>query len=192
MRVLIRVLVALSLTVIACQGRPAVDNGDTVRAQQPAESSAAAPRGRESTPAADSAARQAAGKEPGTTPATPTPTVTSENAIATMRLQLQRMDTASVENLQRNMTGHSRMLGDLLTTMRVEVQAVTSPAKNSWLASADTVEGDLGRLASARGEELRTLFRVHSSRVVRLLTEFRALVPAKPIMVTGTTMSHRS
>jgi hypothetical protein len=114
-------------------------------------------------------------------PATPTPAVTSENSIATMRLQLQRLDTASVENLQRNMKEHSRMLGDLFTTMRVEVQAVTSPAKNSWLAAADTVEHDVGRLAEAQGEELRTAFRVHRGRVTRLLDEFRVLVPAKPM-----------
>jgi hypothetical protein len=98
-----------------------------------------------------------------------------------MRLQLQRLDTASVENLQRNMKEHSRMLGDLFTTMRVEVQAVTSPTKNSWLASADTIEHALGRLALAQGEELRTAFREHRSRVTRLLDEFRVLVPAKPM-----------
>ena len=180
MRVLVRVLVALNLTVIACQGRRPADNGDTARAQQSAESSAAAPRVRESRPA-DSTAGLAAGKEPGTTPATPTPTVTSENSIAAMRLQLQRLDTASVENLQRNMKEHSTKLGDLLTTMRVEVQAVTSPAKDAWVASADTVERDLGQLALVQGEELRTAYRVHRSRVLRLLDGFRVLVPAKPM-----------
>jgi len=180
MHVLSRVLVALSFTVIACQGRPAADSRDTARAQQSAESSAAASPVRESRPA-DSTAGLAAGKEPGTIPATPTPTVTSENSIATIRLQLQRLDTGSVENLQRNMKEHSRMLEDLLTTMRLEVQALTSPAKNSWLASADTVERDLARIVSTQGVELQTGFRLHRNRVLRLLDEFRVLVPAKPM-----------
>ena len=98
-----------------------------------------------------------------------------------MRLQLQRLDTASAENLQRDMKEHSRMLGDLLTTMRVEVQAVTSPAKNCWLASADTVEDVLGGLTSAQGAALRTAFRPHRNRVLRLLDEFRVLVPSRPM-----------
>jgi len=77
------------------------------------------------------------------------------------------------------MTEHTKTLEDLLTTMRVEVQALTAPTKNSWLASADTVEHDLHRLTEAQGEELMTAFRLHRSRVLRLLDEFRALVPAK-------------
>ena len=71
------------------------------------------------------------------------------------------------------------MLGDLLTTMRVEVQAAASPTKNTWLMSADSVESDLDRLALADGEALRTAFREHRTRVLRLLDGFRALVPPK-------------
>jgi hypothetical protein len=96
-----------------------------------------------------------------------------------MRLHLQRLDTASAQVLQGKMAEHAKILGDLLTTMEVEVQGVTSPAKNTWLAFADTVENDLDKLALANGEELRTAFRAHSSRVRRLLDEFRVLVPAK-------------
>ena len=97
-----------------------------------------------------------------------------------MRLHLQRLDTASAQVLQGQMTEHAKVLGDLLTTMEVEVQALTSPAKSSWLAFADTVENDLDKLALSRGEELKTAFRAHSTRVRRLLDEFRVLVPAKP------------
>jgi hypothetical protein len=96
-----------------------------------------------------------------------------------MRSHLQRLDTASVQTLQSKMKEHAKMLGDLLTTMRVEVQATTSSAKNAWITAADSVEGDLDRLALAQGEELRTAFRAHRTRVVRLLDEFRALVPVK-------------
>lgn len=96
-----------------------------------------------------------------------------------MRLHLQRLDTASVENLRRSMKEHSQMLGDMLTTMEVEVQAVSSPAKNSWLAASDSAESDLDNLALAQGEPLRTAFRAHRLRVLRLLDEFRVLVPAK-------------
>jgi hypothetical protein len=50
MRVLLWVLVALSLTVIACQGRRAAESGDTALAQQIAEPSTAASPGREAGP----------------------------------------------------------------------------------------------------------------------------------------------
>ena len=96
-----------------------------------------------------------------------------------MRLSMQRLDSASLTELQAKMKDHSRMLGDLLTTMRVEVQAVTSPSKNGWLASADSVEGDLDKLALASGEQLRTAFRDHRTRVLRLIDSFRVLVPAR-------------
>lgn len=98
-----------------------------------------------------------------------------------MQLQLQRLDTASVSTLQGGMAQHSKTLGDLLTTMRVQVQAVTVPAKNSWLAAADSVENDLDKLALAQGEELRTAFRAHRTRVLRLIEQFRALVPAESL-----------
>lgn len=71
------------------------------------------------------------------------------------------------------------MLGDMLTTMEVEVQALTSPAKNSWLALSDSAENDLDQLALAQGEALRTAFRTHRLRILRLLDEFRVLVPPK-------------
>lgn len=177
---LLRLVVALSFAVIACQGRGSASYRDTAEAKQIADSPATVAPSGESRPV-DSTAALAAGKEPGTIPATPTPAVTSENSIATMRQQLQRLDAASVENLQRDIKEHSRMVGDLFTTMRVEIQDVTSPAKNSWLALADTVEHDLGGLAAAQGEELRTAFRLHRSRVLRLLDEFRVIVPAKPM-----------
>ncbi len=77
------------------------------------------------------------------------------------------------------MSEHQKMLGDLLTTMRVEVQAATSPAKNAWIAAADSVEGDFDKLALANGEALRTAFREHKTRVLRLLDGFRVLVPAR-------------
>ena len=177
-----RVLIALSVTVTGCQGRSTADGRDSTLAQS-ADSTAATPAARESpreSAPAGSPAGEAAGKEPGHIPATPTPTVTSENAIATMRQQLQQLDGASVENLQRDMKEHTTKLADLLTTMRVEVQAVTSPAKSSWLASADTVDHDLGRLVLLQGQELKTSFSVHRTRVLRLLDAFRVLVPAKP------------
>lgn len=176
MRVQLRHVVALSVIVMACQGRGAASNPDTAQAQQRADSPATASVGRESR-TADSTTPLAAGIEPGHLPATPTPTVTSENAIATMRLQLQRLDTASLANLQARMTEHTKALTDLLTTMRLEVQAATAPTKNAWVATADTVDRDLPRLNEIQGEVLRTAFRVHRTRVLRLLDEFRALVP---------------
>lgn len=176
MRLLLRLVVALSVIVIACQGRGAASDQDTAQAQQPADSPATASVARESKPG-DSTAPLAAGIEPGHLPATPTPTVTSENAIATMRLQLQRLDTASVANLQARMTEHTKAVTDLFTTMRLEVQEATSPTKTAWLASADTVDRDLPKLNETQGEALRTAFRVHRTRVLRLLDDFRALVP---------------
>src|SRR5687768_2107509 len=119
-----RFLIALSLTIIACKGRGTPDSRDTTLAQR-TDSIAVTPSPRESAPAG-SPAGEAAGKEPGYIPATPTPTVTSDGAIATMRQQLQQLDAASVENLQREMKDHSTKLADLLTTMRLEVQEVTS------------------------------------------------------------------
>ena len=179
MRTSLRLLIALSLTIAACKGPGAGGSRDTPQAQrQAADSPATASSARAPTPA-DSASRVAKGIEPGSIPATPTPTVTTESSIAAMRLHLQRLDTASLQNLQANMKDHAKKLGDLLTTMGVEVQAVTSPAKTSWLALSDTVDGDLDRLSLAAGEELRTTFRAHRSRVVRLLDEFRVLIPAK-------------
>jgi hypothetical protein len=175
-------IVALNLTVIACQGRGSPNVRDTTDVQQAADSPATASRGSEPAPTTSSTSSGSAGitpSEPGTVPATPTPTVTTENAIATMRLNLQRMDTASVQDLQARMREHSKSIGDLLTTMRVEVQAATSPSKNAWLASADSVESDLDRLALAQGEELKTAFRAHRNRVLRLIEAFRVLVPAK-------------
>ena len=96
-----------------------------------------------------------------------------------MRQHLQQCDSASVLVLQGKMTEHAKLLGDLLTTMEVEVQALKSPANTSWLAFADTVDHDLAKLSLAQGEELRTAFRAHSTRVRRLLDEFRVLVPAR-------------
>ena len=169
-------LLALSLTAIACNGPGTAGSRDTATAQQPSDSPATAARVPEGRPV-DTTAALAKGKEPGTIPATPTPTVTSDNSIATMRLHLQRLDTTSVQNLPGRMAEHSKMLGDLLTTMRLEIQEVTSPAKTSWIASADSAEQELARLTTAQGEALRTAFRAHSSRVRRLLDDFRVLVP---------------
>lgn len=172
-------LIALSVALTSCQGRGAEVSNDTTAAPQTADlPAAAASRGTVPRPT-DSITAAAAGREPGTIPATPTPTTTSERTIASMRLHLQRLDSASVENLQRSMKEHSGMLGDMLTTMQVEVQAVTSPAKNSWLALADSAETDLDQLALAQGEALRTAFRTHRLRILRLLDEFRILVPAR-------------
>ncbi len=144
MHLLLRAVVALSVAVTACQSRVEEAKPDTASAQQTVDSPAPPSRGRVSGPAdspttarhADSITAAAVGREPGSIPARPTPTTTSENTIAKMRLHLQRLDTASVENLQRSMKEHASMLGDMLTTMEVEVQAVTSPAKNSWLAAS--------------------------------------------------------
>ena len=172
-------LMALSLGVVACEGSGRGGRGDTAVAQQPADSPASAARS-PVPKASDSAAANAAGLEPGDIPAKPTPTVTSEKSIAAMRLHLQQCDSASVLVLQGKMKEHAQMLGDLLTTMEVEVQPLTSPARTSWLASADTIENDLDKLALAQGEELRTAFRAHSTRVRRLLDGFRMLVPARP------------
>ena len=184
MRALLCLVVSLTLGAVACQGRGSPSERDTTQVQRPTDAPAAAPSSSEqkSTGApksGDSGPASASGKEPGTIPATPTPTVTTESSIATMRSHLQRLDTASVQTLQSKMTEHSKMLGDLLTTMRVEVQAATSSGKNAWIAAADSVEGDLDKLALAQGEELRTAFRAHRTRVLRLLDEFRVLVPAK-------------
>lgn len=96
-----------------------------------------------------------------------------------MRQNLQRLETASAQELAGKMTEHHKMLGDLLTTMRVEVQAATSTSKDAWLAAADSVESDLDKLAMANGEALRTAFREHKTRVLRLLDSFRVLVPGK-------------
>ena len=177
----------MSVAVTACQSRVEEVKPDTAFAHQTADSTATASPGRVARPAdsaavsrpADSITAAASGREPGSIPARPTPTTTSENTIVRMRLHLQRLDTASVENLQRSMKEHASMLGDMLTTMEVEVQALTSPAKNSWLAASDSAENDLDRLALAQGEALRTAFRAHRLRVLRLLDEFRVLVPAK-------------
>jgi hypothetical protein len=186
MRIHNRIVGTLSFIFAACQGRSAETRLDTAQVQQPAGSTVTASR--DSAPKAvdrpaarpvDTTNASATGKEPGTIPATPTPTVTSESSIAAMRLQLQRLDTASAQTLQVRMTEHGKMLGDLLTTMRVEVQAATSSTKNTWLAAADSVEKNLGQLALAQGEQLRTAFRAHRTRVLRLLEEFRALVPPK-------------
>ena len=173
------IVIALSLTVLACNGPGSASSGDTSQVQQRADSPATAARSPEPGPG-DTTSALAATKEPGTVPATPTPTVTAEGSIATMRRHLQRLDSAGVETLQNTMKEHAKMLGDLLTTMEVEVQGSSSPRKNSWLASSDSVENDLDKLALAQGEALRTAFRAHSSRVRRLLDEFRVLVPAKP------------
>src|SRR6187401_62696 len=173
-----RLILALSFATVACEGPGAAGRGDTASAQPRADSPATAARGPQARPA-ESAAAVATGVEPGSIPATPTPTVASEKSIATMRQHLQQCDSASVLVLQGKMTEHAKLLGDLLTTMEVEVQALKSPAKDSWLASADTVENDLDKLALAKGEELRTAFRAHSTRVRRLLDDFRVLVPAR-------------
>ena len=186
MRIHNRLVVTLSFIFVACQGRGAETRLDTAQVQPPTGSPATASR--ESAPKAadrpaarpvDTTNASATGKEPGTIPATRTPTVTSESSIAAMRLHLQRLDTTSVQTLQAGMANHGKMLGDLLTTMRVEAQAATSSAKNAWLAAADSVEKDLDQLALAQGDQLRTAFRAHRTRVLRLLDEFRALVPPK-------------
>ena len=151
MRTPLWLVISLGLTVIACRGRGTGGNHDTAQVRQPADSAATAsrspgpaPTGASSSGAPASTTTGTAGitpSEPGTIPAKPTPTVTTESSIATMRLSMQRLDSASVTELQAKMKDHSKMLGDLLTTMRVEVQAVTSPSKNGWLASADSVWG---------------------------------------------------
>lgn len=172
-----RLLIVLGLVAIACNRDGSGANRDTATAERIAESAASVARAPAPRPAADSAAALAKGKEEGTIPATRTPTVTSETSIAALRQQLQRLDPASAQELQASMKEHSKMVEDLFTTMRVEVDAVTAPTKSSWLASADSVEKNLALLASAQGEDLRTAFRAHSTRVRRLLDEFRVLVP---------------
>lgn len=171
-------LLLVSGLAVACQGPGTGGSADTVQLPPPADSPATVSSERAPRPV-ESRSGLAAGKEPGTFPATPTPTVTSESAIAAIRLQLQRIDTASIQTLQGMTREYATNLGDLLTTMRVEVQAVTSPTKNSWIAAADTVENDLAQLTSASGEALRTAFREHRARVARLLDAFRMLVPAR-------------
>ena len=181
MRTSIRLLIVLSVTGVACSGSGADrSRRDTPQSQQQPDSPATA----SGTPSAPrepgpSGAATPSGKEPGTIPATPTPTVTSESSITAMRAHLQRLDTASAQNLQAKMKDHAKALGDLLTTMGVEVQAVTAATKNAWVALSDSVDGDLDKLALAEGEELRTAFREHRNRVLRLLDQFRLLVPAR-------------
>jgi hypothetical protein len=172
-----RLVIALSIAGLGCNGNGASGSRDTAVVQQSADSPATAAQSPAPRPATDSAAALAKGKEEGTVPATPTPTVTSESSIAALRQQLQRLDGASVPDLQGSIREHSKMVEDLFTTMRVEVDAVTAPTKASWLASADSVEKNLALLSSAQGEALRTAFRAHSTRVRRLLDEFRVLVP---------------
>lgn len=188
MRTHLRLVIAMTIAVIACQSRGSGSTGDSVQAQSQSRADAPAPAattaaGRESQPVPSTSSGSAGitPSEPGTVPATPTSAVTSDNSIAAMRQSLQRLDNATVETLQSGMKEHSKMLGDLLTTMRVEVQAATSSSKNAWLLSADSVEGDLDRLALANGEALRTAFREHRTRVLRLLDGFRVLVPGKAI-----------
>ena len=178
--------ITLTLAVVAaCKGPGTARTNDTVHApHQPADSPAAATRAPQPgtaspTKSTSSGTAGITPSEPGTVPAKPTPAVTSENAIAAMRLNLQRLDSSSVQILQSKMKDHSKSLGDLLTTMRVEAQAATSPTKSVWLAAADSVESDLDRLALSSGEELRTAFREHRTRVSRLLDGFRVLVPMK-------------
>src|SRR5688572_7614648 len=158
-----RLLVALSVTVVACSGSGADRNRrETPQAQQqPADSSATAPATPSALVPGRGDAATPSGKEPGTIPATPTPTVTSESSITAMRVHLQRLDTASAQALQAKMKDHANALGQLLTTMGVEVQAVTTPTKHSWVALSDSVDADLDKLALAEGEELRTAFRAH-------------------------------
>ena len=185
-------VIALGLFMMACQGRGTGSSEDSSLAQSRPDSpatatpSASTPVGGAPTTGTSqpvsSTSTGTAGitpSEPGTIPAKPTPAVTSDKAIATMRQNLQRLETASATELSTKMTEHQKMLGDLLTTMRVEVQATTSPTKNAWLAAADSVEGDLDKLALADGEALRTAFRDHKTRVLRLLDGYRALMPAK-------------
>src|SRR5262245_37864099 len=131
MRAQLRLVVALSVIVIACQARCASSTSDTAQVQPPADSPATATVAREPK-SGDSTTVTANGVDPRTTPAKPTPTVTSENAIATMRQQLQRLETRSAADLQAGMTEHTKAVNDLFTTMRVEVQDVSSPAKNAW------------------------------------------------------------
>lgn len=183
MKGLLRLPVALSLALTACQGRNNTESmPDTARPAADSPASAGRsdqPRSSDTSRPAGAPSGLAAGKEPGTVPATPTPTVTSESSIAAMRRSLQQLESASAQDLQARMAEHSKSLGDLMTTMRVEAQAATAPSKEAWLAAADTVEGDLDKLAVATGEELRTAFRAHRTRVTRLLDGFRVLVPAK-------------
>jgi hypothetical protein len=173
MRTSAQLVFALSV-VVACQGQGA-GSLDTAQVRQVPDSPAAA-LGSPQSPAGATAASPD-GKEPGTIPATKTPAVASETSLSAMRSQLARWDTASATTLQGNMKEHSQKLGDLLTTMRVEVQALTAPTKDAWLAAADTVEGDLDKLNLAQGEELRTACRQHRERVLRLMDQFRVLVP---------------
>jgi hypothetical protein len=186
----LRFAITLSLTVIACQGRGSGSTPDSVHAQSqsradsPAASSsggASQPSGgaAQPTPSTSTGSAGVTASEPGTIPAKPTPSVTTESSLAAMRQRLQQLDNATVQTLQSGMKDHSKMLGDLLTTMRVEVQAAASPTKNTWLLSADSVEGDLDKLALADGTALQTAFREHRTRVLRLLDGFRALVPPK-------------
>ena len=171
------IFAALCLTTIACKGPETANARDSAVARLAIDTPAPAP-----PPAArpaDSSKAAADGKEPGTIPATPTPTVTSASSITAMRMQLQRLDSASAQALQSAMTDYAKKLGDLMTTMEVEVQASTNPAKNSWLALSDTIDGDLKKLAMAQGEELRTAFRAHRLRVTQLLDGFRSIIPAK-------------
>lgn len=186
MRTQQRYAIALVLTVIGCQRGTTKSTEDTARVQVRADSPAAAvattPKGDGPAPPATSTSTGTAGitpSEPGTIPATPTPAVTSDNSIAAMRQSLQQVESATAQELESKVSDHQKKLGDLLTTMRVEVQAVTSTTKNTWLAAADSVESDLDRIALADGEALRTAFREHRTRVLRLLDSFRALVPPK-------------
>jgi hypothetical protein len=116
--------------------------------------------------------------EPGSVPAKPTPAVTSDQAIAALRQRLQRLENGSARDLQGSMADYSRALQDLLTTMRVEVLAVTATSRDAWIASADTIESDLVQLKASQGDEIVTAFRAHRPRVTRLLDQFRVLVPA--------------
>lgn len=178
-------LFLLGLSITACDRRDDTTIGSSSqRADSPAaaaraEPRAAEPRVDEPRRPADSTTALARGIEPGSIPATPTPTVTTEASLAAMRAHLQRLDSASAQELQANVREHTKMLGDLLTTMRVEVQAATSSGRERWIAAADTVEGDLNKLAMAQGEQLRSAFHTHRNRVLKLLDGFRVLVPPR-------------
>lgn len=180
MRPPILLCAALILATTNCKGRDDTTIRGSSRAVADSPATVAATPARDSSaPVPDDDDEKASkdGKESGTIPATPTPTVTTESSIATMRAHLARLDSASADVLQGKVAEHTKLLGDLLTTMRVEAQASTSPRKEAWIAAADSVEGDLDKLALAHGEQLRTAFRTHRNRVLKLLDDFRALVP---------------
>ena len=88
---------------------------------------------------------------------------------ATIPAHLDSMTSMSPGRMSQMMSGHERMMSEMLDQMGSEMRQMNMKEAPEWTALTDSVKRDLADLPGLQGQELSRRMTAHSERVKRLL-----------------------